>query len=298
MSLPVVGFVGVGAMGAPMIGHLLAAGYGVQVYARREEAAREVVAKGARYCESPARAAQGAAVFCTNVTNTADVEAVLFGDQGAVEGLGAGAIVIDFSTISAEATRAMAQRLKARSIQMLDCPVSGGEKGAREASLSIFAGGEAEVLECARPLLQTLGKTITHIGGHGDGQVAKACNQMVQVVNIQGIAEAMLFAQANGADLTRVLTALQSGMASSRMLDLMGPKMVARDFAAGIEARLHQKDFALVVAMTQALGLALPAVSATSQQLNALVGNGWGKNDTSSLLRVLEGANGKAAEPH
>lgn len=291
-----VGFVGVGAMGAPMVGHLLAAGYRVQVYARRENAVRDLVAKGAFYCETPARAARGAGLFCTNVTNTADVEAVLFGDNGAVEGLSAGAIVIDFSTISAEATRSMATRLKDRSMQMLDCPVSGGEKGAREASLSIFVGGEAEVLECARPLLQTLGKTITHIGGHGDGQVAKACNQMVQVVNIQGIAEAMLFAQANGANLAQVLKALQSGMAASRMLDLMGPKMVGRDFAAGIEARLHQKDFGLVVAMTQALGLALPAVAATSQQLNALVGSGWGKDDTSSLLRVLEGANGKVGD--
>ena len=281
-------------MGSPMIGHLLAAGHAVQVYARRPDAARELVARGAVLAASAEQAARGAQVFCTNVTRTEDVEQVLFGEAGAAAGLSAGAVVIDFSTISAVATRGMAARLAQQGIRMLDCPVSGGEKGAREATLSIMVGGEAAVLDELRPVLQCLGKTITHIGGHGDGQVAKACNQLAQVVTIQGIAEAMLFAKRNGADVGRVLSALQSGFASSRMLDLMGPRMVARDFAAGIEARLHQKDFALVIEMSQALGLALPAASVTSQQLNALVGQGWGRDDTSSLLRVLEALNGSA----
>ena len=281
-------------MGSPMIGHLLAAGHAVQVYARRPDAARELVARGAVLAASAEQAARGAQVFCTNVTRTEDVEQVLFGEAGAAAGLSAGAVVIDFSTISAVATRGMAARLAQQGIRMLDCPVSGGEKGAREATLSIMVGGEAEVLDEVRPVLQCLGKTITHIGGHGDGQVAKACNQLAQVVTIQGIAEAMLFAKRNGADVGRVLSALQSGFAGSRMLDLMGPRMVARDFSAGIEARLHQKDFALVIEMSQALGLALPAASVTSQQLNALVGQGWGRDDTSSLLRVLEALNGAA----
>jgi len=230
-------------MGSPMIGHLLAAGHAVQVYARRPDAARELVARGAVLAASAEQAARGAQVFCTNVTRTEDVEQVLFGEAGAAAGLSAGAVVIDFSTISAVATRGMAARLAQQGIRMLDCPVSGGEKGAREATLSIMVGGEAAVLDELRPVLQCLGKTITHIGGHGDGQVAKACNQLAQVVTIQGIAEAMLFAKRNGADVGRVLSALQSGFAGSRMLDLMGPRMVARDFAAGIEARLHQKDF-------------------------------------------------------
>ena len=281
-------------MGSPMIGHLLAAGHAVQVYARRPDAARELVARGAVLAASAGEAARGAQVFCTNVTRTEDVEQVLFGEAGAAAGLAPGAVVIDFSTISAVATRGMAARLARQGIRMLDCPVSGGEKGAREATLSIMVGGEAAVLDEVRPVLQCLGKTITHIGGHGDGQVAKACNQLAQVVTIQGIAEAMLFAKRNGADVGRVLSALQSGFAGSRMLDLMGPRMVARDFAAGIEARLHQKDFALVIEMSQALGLALPAASVTSQQLNALVGQGWGRDDTSSLLRVLEALNGSA----
>lgn len=289
---PVVGFAGVGAMGAPMIGHLLAAGYPVRVFARRPEAASELVACGAVFASTAAQAAQGAHIFCTNVTRTEDVEQVLFGETGAALSLEPGATVVDFSTISAVATREFAARLAQQQVRMLDCPVSGGEKGARDATLSIMVGGDESVLEELRPMLQCLGRVITHIGGHGDGQVAKACNQIVQVINIQGIAEAMLFATRNGANLERVLGALQSGFAGSKMLDLMGPKMTSRDFAAGIEARLHQKDFALVIAMTQALGLSLPAAAVTSQQLNALVGQGLGRDDTSSLLRVLESLNG------
>ncbi|MFM8546927.1 MAG: NAD(P)-dependent oxidoreductase [Betaproteobacteria bacterium] len=289
---PSVGFVGVGAMGAPMIGHLLAAGYPVRVHARRAEAARALVASGAVLCASPAEAAQGTDIFCTNVTNTTDVEAVMFGEAGASADLARGSVVIDFSTISAVATQGFAQRLSAIGVDMLDCPVSGGEKGAREASLAMMVGGEGAVLERVRPLLLCLGRSITHIGANGHGQVAKACNQLVQVVTIQAIAEAMLFAERNGADTGRVLSAMQSGFAGSRMLDLMGPRMVEANFAAGIEARLHQKDFALVMALTQSLGLSLPAAAITSQQLNALVGQGWGRDDTSSLLKVLRGLNG------
>ena len=291
-----IGFVGAGAMGAPMIGHLLDAGHEVAVHVRRREAAAALFERGARYAQTPAEAARGADFVCTNVTGTADVESVLFGENGAAGATEAGAIVIDFSTISAVATRGFARRLAQQRIDMLDCPVSGGAAGARQATLSISVGGDAAVLERARPLLERLGRTITHVGGHGAGQVVKACNQIVQVVNIEGIAEAMLFASANGVDPARMLPALQAGMAGSRMLDLMGPKMAERDFAAGIEARLHQKDFGIVVEATQALGLSLPAAAIVSQQLNALVGNGWGRDDTSSLLRVLEGANrGRAA---
>ena len=291
-----IGFIGAGAMGAPMIGHLLGAGHEVAVHVRRREAASALLERGARYAASPAEAAAGAEFVCTNVTGSADVESVLFGDHGAASTIAAGSVVIDFSTISAVTTRDIARRLARQRVDMLDCPVSGGALGAQQATLSIIVGGDAAVLERARPLLAALGRTITHVGGHGAGQVVKACNQIVQVVNIQGIAEAMLFASANGVDPARMLPALQAGMAGSRMLDLMGPKMAGRDFTAGIEARLHQKDFGLVMQTTQVLGLSLPAAAIVSQQLNALVGNGWGRDDTSSLLRVLEGANrGRAA---
>ncbi|MCA3217642.1 MAG: NAD(P)-dependent oxidoreductase [Burkholderiales bacterium] len=290
-----VAFIGLGNMGRPMAGHLIAAGYTLRVHARRAAAMQALADLGATPCAAPAEAARGAQFIVTNVTNSEDVRQVLLGAGGAIETAAAGSVVIDHSTISAQVTREIAAALAERGVEMLDCPVSGGVKGAVAATLSIMVGGKPEVLERARPLLAAVGQTITYIGGHGAGQVVKACNQIVQVVNIQGIAEAMLFARAQGVDCTRMLGALQAGFAGSKMLDLMGPKMAARDFAAGIEARLHQKDYGLIVEMAREAKLAIPAVAVVAQQLNALVGQGWGTDDTSSLLRVLEALNGKSA---
>jgi 3-hydroxyisobutyrate dehydrogenase/2-hydroxy-3-oxopropionate reductase len=284
-----IGFIGLGAMGTPMVRHLLAAGHSVRACVRRPEAADAARALGALPCATPAEAARGAAAVFTNVTSSEDVRAVLLGQHGVIEGAVAGTICIDHSTISPIVTREIAARLAARGIEALDCPVSGGTMGAESASLTIMVGGKAEMLERVRPVLALLGKTITHIGDHGAGQVAKLCNQIAQVVNIEGIAEAMRFAQAQQVDSGRVLQAMATGMAGSRMLDLMGPKMVAHEFAAGIEARLHDKDFGLAAEIARQLGLELPAMQATSRQLGTLMAKGWGKDDTSSLLRVLEG---------
>lgn len=294
MAVSRAAFIGLGAMGAPMAGHLLAAGVALRVYARRPEAAAPLVAQGSIACVSPAEAARGAEFVFINVTSTADVESVLFGAGGVVEGAAPGTVVIDHSTISPGATREFAQRLAGQGVDLLDAPVSGGVAGARAATLSIMVGGAAQALARARPLLEILGKTITHLGESGAGQVAKACNQIVQVVNIQGIAEAMLFARAQGVAPERVLAAISAGMAGSRMLELMGPKMAARDFAAGIESRLHQKDFGLVLDAAREAGLALPAAALVAQQLNALAGQGGGRLDTSALLTVLEAASGCA----
>ncbi len=295
-TITTLGFIGLGNMGGAMAGHLQAAGYALRVYARRAEAMQPFAARGATACASPADAARGAQVVFTNVTADADVHQVLLGPGGVAETAAPGTVVIDHSTISPAATRVIAESLAARGIHMLDCPVSGGVRGAQAATLSIMVGGKAEVLARVRPLLEKLGRTITHIGDHGAGQVTKFCNQIVQVVNIQGIAEAMLFARANGADCHRVLGALQAGFAGSKMLDLMGPKMADRDFAAGIEARLHHKDYGLIVDAARDAGLGMPAVALVAQQLNALVGNGWGTEDTSALLKVLEAANGIARD--
>jgi 3-hydroxyisobutyrate dehydrogenase-like beta-hydroxyacid dehydrogenase len=294
MATETIGFIGLGNMGRAMVRNLMAAGHPMRVHARRAEVMRPFAERGAVACTSPAEAARGAQFVFTNVTATADVEQVLFGPGGVVESATPGTVVIDHGTISAIATRGFANRLAEQGIEMLDCPVSGGVKGAEAATLSIMVGGRQQVLERARPLLKKLGTTITWCGGAGAGQVVKACNQLVQVVTIQGIAEAMLLARANGVEPARLLAAISPGFAGSRMLDLMGPKMAARDFAAGIEARLHQKDYGLIVDMARESGLALPAAALVAQQLNALVGNGWGMDDTSSLLRVLEAANGKA----
>lgn len=283
-----VAFIGAGSMGRPMIRHLVAAGHRVSVSVRRAEARDAVVALGARPVESPAEAAREAAFVLTNVTSTHDVEAVLLGGEGAAAAAPKGAICIDFSTISPLATRQIAGRVEALGLHMLDAPVSGGVKGAESAALSIMIGGRQEIFDRARPLLSVLGKVITLVGESGAGQVAKACNQIVQVVNIEGIAEAMRFAAALGADPQKVLTAISAGMAGSKMLDLMGPKMAGRDFSAGIEARLHAKDFGLVHDVAAAAGITLPATEQVKRQLDELVELGWGRDDTSSLLRVLE----------
>jgi 3-hydroxyisobutyrate dehydrogenase-like beta-hydroxyacid dehydrogenase len=288
-----VAFIGLGNMGRPMVEHLMNAGHGLRVHARRAESMAPFVARGATACANPAEAARGADFIFTNVTSSADVEQVLLGSGGVIDGAAQGSVVIDHSTISPAVTRRIAERLAERGIEMLDCPVSGGTRGAQAATLSIMVGGKSEVLARARPLLEKLGSAITHIGGHGAGQVAKACNQIVQVVNIQGIAEAMLFARANGVEPQTMLAGIASGFAGSRMLDLMGPKMAGRDFAAGIEARLHHKDYGLIVDMAREEHLGMPAVALVAQQLNALMSNGWGTLDTSALLKVLEAANGR-----
>lgn len=283
-----VAFIGLGAMGAPMVGHLIRAGHTVRAFVRRPQAADAARALGAEPFFTPAEAARGAAVVFTNVTTSEDVREVLLGQNGVIEGAAPGTICVDHSTISPVVTREIAQALAAKGIEALDCPVSGGTTAAQAGTLTIMVGGKAENLEKVRPMLECLGKTITHIGDNGAGQVAKLCNQIAQVVNIQGIAEAMRFAGAQGVDTGKVFQAMSTGMAGSRMLDLMGPKMVARDFAAGIESRLHAKDFGLAADLAGELGIDLPAMRATSGQLVELMRQDWGKDDTSSLLKVLE----------
>ncbi len=283
-----IAFIGLGSMGGHMVHHLLAAGHQVNVFARRAEVMAPFVAAGAMATSSPAEAARNADVIMSNVTATADVEAVLLGTGGAIETARAGSIVCDFSTIDVAATRRIGAMFAERGIDFLDCPVSGGAKATAAAGLTILVGGKAEALAAVRPLLEKLGKNIFHMGEIGTGQITKACNQIVQVVNIQGIAEAMLFARNNGVDTGKVVDALMSGMAGSKMLDLMGRKMAARDFDAGIEARLHHKDFGLVRNMAEQQGLPMPAVTLVQQQLSRLMENGWGAMDTCNLLRVLE----------
>lgn len=285
-----IGFIGAGNMGRPMIRHLVAAGYPVTVSVRRPGARGTVAALGAKPVSTPAEAARDACYVLTNVTTSSDVEEVLLGAGGTVREAPAGAVFIDFSTISPLAARDLAGRVESLGKEFLDAPVSGGVRGAEAATLSIMVGGRPDVFDRAHPLLAVLGRVVTHVGPGGSGQLAKACNQIVQVVNIQGIAEAMHFAAALGGDLQKILAAISAGMAGSKMLDLMGPKMAARDFRAGIEARLHAKDFGLVRDVARQAGLRLPAVEQVQGQLEQLLAHGWGTEDTSSLLRVMEEA--------
>ena len=283
-----VGFVGLGVMGLPMAGHLLAAGHDVAVWARRPESAAPIVAAGAMACGSPAELAARSEVVISIVTASADVEQLAFGPGGLIEGFAPGSIHVDMSTIAPGTARRLAARYAGRSIAWLDAPVSGGGQGAIDATLALMVGGRAEVLERVRPLFACLGKTVVHMGEAGAGQVAKACNQMIMVSVIQAVAEAMRLAGAHGLDLAKVLEALQGGSAASRVLDVMGGRMARRDFVAGIQARLHHKDFAILMDEARQRGAPLPLAAQTWQQLNALMALGGGRLDTASLLKVLE----------
>lgn len=283
-----LGFIGLGVMGRPMAQHLLRAGHELSVWARRPEAAQPLVEAGATLRASPAELARHADVVFTMVTDGNDVERLAFGPQGLAEGLAPGSVLVDMSTIAPGMARSLAERLAACGVDMLDAPVSGGGQGAVEATLAIMVGGRAATLERVRPLFAVLGRSVVHVGGHGCGQVAKACNQMIMVAAIEAAAEALRLAAAAGADPGRVRQALLGGSAGSRVLEVMGRRMVERDFGAGVEARLHHKDFAIIHAEAHALGVPLPVAGVVGQQLNALMACGWGRDDTASLLRVLE----------
>jgi len=281
-----VGFIGLGVMGRPMARHLQAAGHELHVWARRPASADGL---DALVHATPAALGAACEVVFTMITSSADVAGVALGADGLIHGMAPGSVLVDCSTIAPDAARHIAGKLREKGIHMLDAPVSGGVQGAVAATLAIMAGGEAAVLERVRPLLETLGQRIVHVGPNGAGQVAKACNQMIMVAAIEAVAEAMRLAAAAGVDCAKVRQALGGGSAASRVLDVMGQRMVERDFAAGIEARLHHKDFGLVLEAARRSGVPVALTASVGQQLNALMAMGFGKDDTSSLLRVLEG---------
>lgn len=280
-----VGFIGLGVMGRPMALHLQRAGHDLHVWARRPAS---VAGLPATVCQTPAELGRRCEVVFTVITSSADVEGVALGTDGLIEGMAPGSVLVDCSTIAPDAARHIAARLAEQGVAMLDAPVSGGVQGAIDATLAIMVGGEAGVLERVRPLLECLGRRIVHIGPNGAGQVAKACNQMIMVAAIEAVAEAMRLAAASGVDCGKVKEALAGGSAASRVLDVMGERMVRRDFAVGIEARLHHKDFGLVLAAARQSAVPVPLAAVVDQQLNALMAQGWGRDDTASLLRVLE----------
>ena len=281
-----VGFIGLGVMGRPMARHLAAAGHELHVWARRRQSAEGLPAT---WHDTPAQLGVACDVVFTIITSSADVEQVALGDNGLIHGMAADSVLVDCSTIAPDAARRVAAALAARGIHLLDAPVSGGAQGAIDATLAIMAGGDAAVLERVRPLLDCLGQRIVHVGPNGAGQVAKACNQMIMVASIEAVAEAMRLAEAAGVDPARVRQALSGGSAASRVLEIMGQRMVDRNFSAGIEARLHHKDFGLVLQAARKSGVPVPLTASVAQQLNALMAMGYGRDDTSSLLRVLEG---------
>jgi 2-hydroxy-3-oxopropionate reductase len=285
-----VGFIGLGIMGAPMALHLLDAGHELFVHTRGK-LPESVAASSARPCASAAEVTRHSDVIFTMVPDTPDVEAVLFGTGGIAEGLdGAGTlkIVVDMSSISPMSTKTFAQRINALGADYIDAPVSGGEVGAKAASLTIMCGGDAAVFETVRPLLETMGKNITLVGGNGDGQTTKVANQIIVALNIAAVGEALLFASKAGADPAKVRAALMGGFAASRILEVHGERMIKRTFAPGFRIKLHQKDLGLALQGARELGVSLPQTANAAQLMQACAANGMADLDHSALVKALE----------
>ncbi len=282
-----LGFIGLGIMGAPMAGHLRAAGH--DLYATtRSKVPQALLDAGAIACGSAAEVAKNADVVFTMVPDTPDVEKVLFGKGGVAEGLSKGKTVVDMSSISPIETKAFAQRINALGCDYLDAPVSGGEVGAKAASLTIMVGGPDAAFERVKPLFEKMGKNITLVGGNGDGQTCKVANQIIVALNIAAVGEALVFASKAGADPAKVRQALMGGFAASRILEVHGERMIKRTFNPGFRIGLHQKDLNLALQGAKALGVALPNTANAAQLMQACAAQGWGELDHSALVRALE----------
>ncbi len=282
-----LGFIGLGIMGAPMAGHLLAAGHTVYLNTRSAVPA-QLLDAGGQACASAQEVAQKADIIFLMLPDTPDVEAVLFGKNGVAAGLTAGKTVVDMSSISPVDTKAFAQKINALGCQYMDAPVSGGEVGAKAASLTIMVGAEESTFNALLPLLQLMGKNITLVGSNGDGQTCKVANQIIVALNIAAVGEALLFASKAGADPAKVRQALMGGFAASRILEVHGERMVKRTFNPGFRIGLHQKDLGLALNGAKALGLALPQTAGAAQLMQVCSAHGLGNLDHSALVRALE----------
>lgn len=282
-----IAFIGLGIMGRPMAQNLLKAGHSLSLWARRPAALDGFDGPAVSVCGSPADAVAAADFCITMVSDTADVEEVILGPDGVIHKAAAGSIVIDMSTISATITRGIAAQLAARQVQMLDAPVSGGEQGAVAGTLSIMVGGDEDAFARARPLLETLGDKIVHVGGHGAGQIAKACNQLLVAQTIGATAEALEFAQAAGVDPRRVREALLGGFANSKILEIHGHKMLEQNYTPGFKARLHLKDLNIAEDVARAMGLNLAGLKLARENLRQLVATGGGELDSAAIAKVV-----------
>ena len=282
-----IGFIGLGIMGAPMAGQLIAAGHPVVVHTRSRVPAT-IADSAAVACRSAREVAERSDVVFTMVPDTPDVEAVLFGEEGVAAGLSPGKIVVDMSSISPIATKGFAQKINALGCEYLDAPVSGGQVGARNATLSIMVGGSDAAFARVRPLFEKMGKNITLVGGNGDGQTAKVANQIIVALNIEAVAEALLFAAKAGADPARVREALMGGFASSKVLEVHGDRMIKRTFDPGFRIGLHQKDLNLALSSARHLGVPLPNTAMAQELFNACAAHGGTDWDHSAMVKALE----------
>lgn len=282
-----VGFIGLGIMGKPMALNLIKGGHALFAHSR-SGVPQELTAAGAIACKSPKEVAQKAEVIITMVPDTPDVEKVLFGEAGVAEGLSPGKIVVDMSSISPIETKRFAERINGLDCQYLDAPVSGGEVGAKNATLTIMVGGPEDAFAKVKPLFELMGKNITLVGGNGDGQTCKVANQIIVALTIEAVAEALVFASKAGADPAKVRQALMGGFASSRILEVHGERMIKRTFDPGFRIELHQKDLNLALAGARALGVSLPNTATAQELFNACAAHGGAKWDHSGMVRALE----------
>jgi len=283
-----LGFIGLGIMGKPMAGHLVKAGHKVYVFSRSPGPVEELADSGAVACNSAKAVAQKSDMVFIMVPDTPDVDRVLFGADGVTEGVRKGSIIVDMSSISPIATKKFAQRLGSLGVEMLDAPVSGGQLGAENATLSIMVGGKNEIFEKAKPFFELMGQNIVHVGPNGDGQTCKVANQIVVALNIEAVGEALLLASKAGADASKVREALMGGFAGSRILELHGERMMTHSFEPGFRIRLHQKDLNLALEAARELGVSLPNTATAQELFNAVKAEEGGDLDHSAMVLALE----------
>jgi 3-hydroxyisobutyrate dehydrogenase-like beta-hydroxyacid dehydrogenase len=283
-----IGFIGLGIMGRGMAANILRAGYPLTVWNRTPARTEALVARGATAADSPAAVAAASEIIITCVSDTPDVTAVVLGEKGVIEGIQPGALLIDMSTISPQATRQIAAQIEGRGAAMLDAPISGGSEGAEKGTLSIMIGGAADQVSRALPLLQTMGKTITHVGEQGAGQTVKLVNQIIVVGTMLAVGEGLLFAQAGGLDLEKTLAAISQGAAGSWMLSNRGPQVLVRDWRPGFTIDLQQKDLRLALAAADEMGVPLVATGLIFNLYRTLQQQGLGSEGNHALVKALE----------
>lgn len=283
-----IGFIGLGAMGKPMARNLMKAGYTLNVLTRTRSKVEDLLADGATWCDTPKHVAQQSEVVITMLPDTPDVEHVVAGKDGVLDGARPGMLIIDMSTISPIAARQLAQKAKTFGCDFLDAPVSGGDIGAQNATLSIMVGGTEAAFQRALPIFQAMGKTILHMGDSGAGQVTKAANQILAAINMEATCEALVFAAKAGVDPVKVRQALMGGAAYSRSLEFHGQRILERNFKPGFRLRLHRKDLDIAMAVGKEFGIVLPVTAQVREMMTATLNAGQGDWDNSSLVTLLE----------
>ena len=282
-----IGFVGLGIMGKPMAANLIKGGHTLFLHSR-SGVPQELTAAGGKACASAKEVAQKADIIITMVPDTPDVEKALFGPDGVAAGLSRGKTVVDMSSISPMETKKFAKRINELGCEYLDAPVSGGEVGAKNAALTIMVGGTQATFDKVKPVFEQMGKNITLVGGNGDGQTCKVCNQIIVALNLEAVGEALVFASKAGADPSRVRQALMGGFAASRILEVHGERMIKRTFDPGFRIELHQKDLNLALQGARAMGVSLPNTATAQELFNSCVASGGAKWDHSAMVRALE----------